>query len=339
MHVINPRVEKSPKSPFFEIRYSERDGSRTRSRTLSTGCASRTEAQKVMFEWLSNLDTLKKANELPLVSELLDAYLKNATSRGVGETTGVCVRHLKRHLGALRLSAITSDSIADYKAERDVAGPTLRRELKALKAAINLGVLDRRITLADVPVFEMPPEGDPRTRYIPEEQEPAFYAAALAWQTNGRLSRLSRFVALALDTAARMEAILELTWDRVDLARGVIDYRVPGVVYKKKRRGVVPICRRLRPLLERAFEERTGAHVLDHAGDIDGDWKRFLATQEITVSIHDLRRTWCSIAVQNGVSFEDVAEVACDTVETIRRHYGHLDIRSKQRAVDHRWSE
>jgi integrase len=48
------------------------------------------------------------------------------------------------------------------------------------------------------------------------------------------------FWLLAFGTGARTEAMLDLEWDRVDLVRRTIDYRVPGVVYKNKRRAVRP---------------------------------------------------------------------------------------------------
>jgi integrase len=67
--------------------------------------------------------------------------------------------------------------------------------------------------------------------------------------------RGSLFWLLAFGTGARTAAMLDLTWDRVDLIRRTIDYRVPGVVYKNKRRAVVPSTMRY-SRLENAYARR-----------------------------------------------------------------------------------
>jgi integrase len=92
----------------------------------------------------------------------------------------------------------------------------------------------------------------------------------------------------------------------------------------------------LLPILKEAHANKTTDFVLTHQGSIRKTWETFIKTTPYTTTPHDLRRSFASIAVSNGVSFEDVAEVLCDSVETVRRHYGHLDPRAKLRAVNHR---
>ena len=71
---------------------------------------------------------------------------------------------------------------------------------------------------------------------------------------------------LAITTAARKRAILDLTWDRVDMVNGVITH-VDELEFDpmskswRKGRATVPINRLLRAELERAFAGRQADHV------------------------------------------------------------------------------
>lgn len=78
------------------------------------------------------------------------------------------------------------------------------------------------------------------------------------------------FVPLALSTGARKEAIGRLTWDRVDLENGIIDF---GTGHGNKRRTVVPIGGKALDELKDAFEVRTTGHVLEWGGRPAGNVK------------------------------------------------------------------
>jgi integrase len=147
------------------------------------------------------------------------------------------------------------------------------------------------------------------------------------------------FVALGLETAARREAIMELTWDRIDLAGGSIDYHRPGRRITKKRRVTgLPISARLRPVLEAAWarapkdaQGRACGLVLAGAGAGAGAgalrkpfWRFTSAIGMRWVTPHVLRHTWGSISIMAGGSLYDIAEFMGDTVATISKVYLHL---------------
>lgn len=137
-----------------------------------------------------------------------------------------------------------------------------------------------------------------------------------------RLTRIARFVVLALDTAARSKTIERLKWSQVDFTQGVIDYREPGKAITKKRVVPVPISTRLRPVLERMFNERVSEYVLDHPGSTRKAWELFRADIGMpNLDRHDLRRTWATLAAQNRVSMWQIAGVLGDTLATVERHY------------------
>ena len=104
-------------------------------------------------------------------------------------------------------------------------------------------------------------------RWLTTEEALRLYRAVRHW----RFRYLNLFVRIGLATGARHEAILSLTWDRVDLETGYIDFRVPGRVITKKRRPHAPTDDRTLRLLRAAARVSNGEHVIalavrGHAG-------------------------------------------------------------------------
>jgi integrase len=146
--------------------------------------------------------------------------------------------------------------------------------------------------------------------------------------------RAALFTMLALSTAARAQAIIGLTWDRVDLKRRLIDYRDGSLRATKKRRVPVPIEDRLWPELARAWIEQgrpKSGPVLGSFGELRKSFETlkagFIGPRGVTLPAgltrHDLRRTWATLAAQRGVPMFQIAGMLGDTLETVERHYAH----------------
>jgi integrase len=111
-----------------------------------------------------------------------------------------------------------------------------------------------------------------RAPHIPRPQKPA---PADRWMTHAEIGKLLDAAAitphirlavlLMLTTAGRVGAILELTWDRVDLDRGQIDLRLDAAG-PRKGRAVVPINATLRAALEVSAEAALSDYVVEYAG-------------------------------------------------------------------------
>ena len=89
------------------------------------------------------------------------------------------------------------------------------------------------------------PEGQPRERVLTVGEMARLWDAA-------EQSHLRMFLLLLLGTAARPEAVLQLTRFQCDLERRLIDLNPPGRVQNKKRRPVVPMPDFLAPWIEAA---------------------------------------------------------------------------------------
>lgn len=324
---------------YYEVRWS--DGGR--SRTVSTRTRDRVEAQAFRSAWIAAQRDGLGAKE-PTVGELIDLYEKfHVEANGITEAQKFSLKPVRAFFGSVQPSLVGPALVDDYRLERLSAkrkDSTIRRELGALSTVLHWAVRHRRVDLARPPAIGLPPPGPPRTRFLVEEDEVLFHALAMGDSIGEkRLTRLTRFVAIALDTGARKEAIEGLTWDRVDLVRGLIDFRDPQRRATKKRRVVVPISDRLMPMLVVAHRQRVSEFVLDNDGDMRSAWRTFrTASPWPKLGMHDLRRTWASLAVQNGVPIADVAEVLGDTVPTVMKHYAQFIPGRLRGAVNARWN-
>lgn len=320
----------------WEVRWTEKTrGQRSASRTWSTGESERAQADAKAQEFWRTQEAIERHLSGPKTGKCLLAYLDSAEGgRGVGPTQRWSLKPVIEALGDLHVEEITPEDVMAYRRKRLSAGiaeGTIRRELGALVAALNWSARARLIARHEVPYVELPPPSQPRQVWLTREQERDLWSRALAeLNPDGTLSRIARYVPISLATAARAEAVMDLTWERVDFHLGLLDFRVPGRRLVAKRRTIVPIADRLRPVLERADRERRSKGVPDTEfvvgnGSIRTAWSTWLCrTPYGFVHPHDLRRTWASLAVQAGAAIYEVAAVLGDDVATVERHYGFL---------------
>ena len=159
-----------------------------------------------------------------------------------------------------------------YAVQRHAAGKsrdTVWTELLLLRTALNWAV-DNKI-IARAPAVWIPSKGPGRNVMITEDE------AARLIEGCG-MPHIRTFVLIALCTAARRGAILELEWSRVDFVRGVIDFNCGekrGILDSgyQKGRAIAPMNALLRAaLLEAKAGARTG-HVIEWNGQRVADVK------------------------------------------------------------------
>lgn len=245
--------------------------------------------------------------------DLIPAY---ELSRRPGASQTRALAAVSRHFGRMRPDAITPATVQAYRKRRGCTDSTVRRELGALVAVLNWAAKTRSIPRESVPHIDLPPPGQARDLFMDEIDAWGFHDAAVA-----KGPRIGAFVSLALNTGARKEAILRLSWDRVDLVAGTVDYREPGRAVSKKRRVAVPI----NPTLAKVLWElpREGRLVVG-AGSLRHTYESFADGLGMGwVTPHVLRHTAATLMLRAGVSVWDVAGVLGDTVETVTRVYGH----------------
>lgn len=335
-----PRLKRDANTGIQYVHWT--DGAR--SKRVSTGERDEDKAQIFLANWMlvKHSAPAELADEF-FVRDLWTVYCQKHAVAGA-ETRDWIWKNLKEHFADLKLSQIDDACVDAYVAHREAGrigrpsqSPTIRRELVALRACINWCAHRKRklIRPEQAPIFDLPPDGEPRDRWLRTEEIQKVMRAATERRTGTRLSRAERFLWIALETAARKQAVLDLTWDRVDFETGVIDFNVPGRKRTSKRRTAVPISKALRPVLERAFAERESKFVLDHDGDIDRTVARIGAQAGVAgVTPHVLRHSSATHMARNGVSLWLIAGILGNSVKMVENVYAkHCPDRLRE-AVD-----
>ena len=134
--------------------------------------------------------------------------------------------------GAAVAAAVAAYTSARFELGRSAA--TIRRELAALRSALRDAW--RRGEINQAPSVMAPPQTIGRQRWLtpPEARALLHHVRPESWLATR----------IMLMTGCRLGAACDLTWDRVDLALGVIDLRTPASdPYRRRRKGraVAPI--------------------------------------------------------------------------------------------------
>lgn len=361
---VGPRLERNGYG-VWEIRWSESG----RSHRVSTRCESLPEAQKVFAGWLNEyLEDRKAGDGDPRVQDVVGQYLSEHVRSGKVADPGrieIALRNALRGLplgSDTRVSDLGTDFGRVYAHKRQTGAilgredrqsikarspATARRELAALWAALRWGA--KHGLVSRVPPVDLPPSSPPRDVYLTRQEVDKLLSVASAESdAAGRMTRVHRFLLIALGTAARGRAIEGLLWGRVDFEQGLIrfdlsaDGRDRTGRKTKKRRVPVPMANWLRPWLERAWREAEGLYVLDNDRNIRPAlealcrrvWKATGDERYLLVTRHVLRHTAATLMAQAGVSLFDLAGVLGDSVETVTRVYAHHSPHALRGAVE-----
>jgi integrase len=325
-----------------------------RSKRRSMGTKSRAEAEERFARWLllgghKGDQITEEAQKLLTTAELWKIYDEKHVQKEVASPSSIehNWKRLEPHFGHLTPAEIEQDVIDDYedkRAEGELGRPavsgTIRKELVSLRACFSWHADPKRgkrklLDKRDIPDFTLPDESAPRDRWLRTEEIAKVMAAAKALHPGAnRMSRGERFLWLALETAARKQAIVELTWDRVDFEIGFIDFNVPGVRKTKKRRAVVPISKTLMPVLKQMHDERINEYVLDHQSHV---WSTVQVIVERAglaapraagvkpkatgISPHTFRHTAATHMARRGVPLYDIAGILGNSLHMVEKVY------------------
>ena len=212
---------------------------------------------------------------------------------------------------------IDAQMCQDYAAQRRAGPATIRYELLQVSTALAWGRGDKHI--AAKPEMWLPATAERKVRHLTHGQFEKFFAAVKA--PHARL-----YVLLGLYTMARPSAILDLTWDRVDFERRLIDLNPAGRKQTAKKRPVVKANDELLAALEEAYAGRQCAYVVERgAQKVATVKKAFQAASErcgIHVTPYMLRHTGAVWAAEQGISMSALAQfMGHDDSTTTEKHY------------------
>jgi integrase len=289
------------------VTWTDSGGSRRR---ISTGESDPVAATRFAERMFAELRKPKDAT----IASILDHHIAALAGRSSEIVAGHQAKAIKAGLGNLLPSQVTPDRISAYVSARQAAGrkpATIRSEVILLSSALNRAVRDRLIS--ERPLFETPANSPPRDLHLTRDEFARLKQEAAS-------HHIALFLELAIATGARSAAILDLTWNRVDFARGQIDLRLNKLA-RMKGRSIVPMTESARAALSHAKSIAASDHVIEHGGKPIARVSKALkaAAQRAGmpwVSPHVLRHSAAVWMAEAGVPMPEIAQ-----------YLGHADSR------------
>lgn len=236
-------------------------------------------------------------------SQRLKPLLKEFGSTPAGE---VIVEKINAFLATLKTEARS--------------GSTVNRYRSLLSSIFAFGVRNAVLVVNPVSRVDRFRESEPRIRFLDAGEEKSLRAAVRAQSAEHEAE-----FDLALHTGMRRGEQYGLTWDRVDLERGIL------TVYGKTGRRFVPINSAARAAIEQLWRASNGSKFVcpDKRRDDQQDWRRWLVQACETAKVdnfrwHDFRHTFASRLVMAGVDLRSVQELCGHRSIVTTQRYAHL---------------
>ena len=296
-------------------------------RRVSTGTTDWDAAEQYRAQFVAGLINSAPQKE-PNISYILDRYRneKAVHTRSL-DTIDQHIKPLKEFFGALLPSHLSNSLFKEYAKQQTISAGTMLRRLGILKAALHYAEGERWIE--QLPQFIMPVKAPPpRDVWLKREE-----VALLLEKAKSPHMRL--FIKMAVSTAARSGAILDLKWSQIDFEKRIIDF---GRGYGNKRRSVVPMNDDIYQALCEVRELALTDHVIEFNGNpirsIKKSFSRLCANCSIKASPHVLRHTAATWLVMDGVPLSEVARLLGDSEKTVETVYGKHSPDYLRRAVN-----
>lgn len=252
------------------------------------------------------------------MAELWDAYIKDHAGRAIVGTMAHTWKALRDRFGNMDSSTITIADCREHMKERrakQIQDGTLLTELGHLRMVLKWAEKSGFIQRA--PYIERPPKPRPSEKHLTKIEARALIVAAA-------MPHIRLFIILALSTAARNRALLQLTWDRIDFDRGRIDLRDPSLTSPHKGRSIVPMTNTARAALLGAQPGALTDYVIEWGGCPVLSVKKSLGAASKRaklghVSPHMLRHSAAVHMAEDGVPMEEISQFLGHSSVTITR--------------------
>jgi integrase len=287
------------------------------------------------------LGSREQAREALTVAELVERYIKEVLPK-LAPRTGREYRAMfggwiLPAIGRLKVAAVSGEDIE--RLHRKISAEGKLRRANAVKNLCS-GLFKKAITwkfLTDNPARNI--EGNAehgRERYLaPEELE---RLVKVLDERRAKRPDSVDAIALAMLTGCRRGELLSMKWADVDLAEAV--WVKPAASTKQRKLHRVPLSEDAVGVLRRRQDERTaggkvvrlkddhvfrGAGSKTHSNTLERDWYLIRAAAGIEdVRFHDLRHSFASMLVGEGLSLPIIGKMLDHTQASTTSRYAHL---------------
>lgn len=221
------------------------------------------------------LDVIRKEvikSEPVTVKTLWDMYREEKKERRVAAAMKFEWKAIGPHFGHLRPEQVTVETCRAYTRARKktllnrgkdkpptpVNDGTIWTELGHLRTVFKWAA-DKKHMIPKAPDIERPSKPAAKDRWLTDAEIQKLLAANCA-------PHIHLAILLMLSTAARVGAVLDLTWDRVDFDNGVVNLRSDATGLRKGR-AIVPMSAGLRAALKGAEGAALTPFVVEWAGE------------------------------------------------------------------------
>jgi integrase len=343
----------------------ERGGQEFR-RSLET--RSQSVARQRLAQWIDRLEAAAwGAKPRVTLNEIADRFITEHLPNirpSAARRYGISLNHLDRELGHLMLDTIGSAELVQFETARRTGGasaPTIRRDLACLSSLFSFAIEREIVDASPVGAFLRRAkkrglrESEPRTRYFSAAEETALIKAATRPATPPRTTApnprrrpttgprndimLRAAIIVAANSGLRLREQLDLTWNDVDLDRGVARISAPRAKGRRSRDVVLlPAAIEALQALPRHIKSRLVFWHRDgrRFRHFDRGFKSAARRAGIREARwHDLRRTHgCRLLQVHGWSIEMVqAQLGHLTAAQTQRAYAFLEVEQRLAAV------
>lgn len=315
-----------------------------------TSTAAREEALTRKNGIRQGVDPLEEKRALgnqPTFADLLDDYLKSGEFQKKRAATAksylyIAEKILRPRLGRLRLQSIDKRDMEKLHAELKATPYLANRALALISVLFNYAMEAEWVTANPAAKVERYAE-DERNRYLSVDEIARFTTALDNYHDQEAASALR----LLLLTGARVSEVLKATWEQFDLERRVWIKLSHHVKQKKqsetplieaavellasmrpaKARGPLFVGRdgkRARATIRRPWIQACKAAGLVEVVEIEGKRGKPLKRYKTTVRVHDLRHSFVSHLVLNGVSLKAAGALVGHTQVATTNRYANL---------------
>jgi integrase len=285
----------------------------------STGTENKKLAEKIHAKIMTDIEEGRYFDSLKARKITFAEMVTKYKSKYQHARDQYTVKRLLPAFGRFTLAEITTDLVSDYRDERlkTVRPATVYQELALMRRMFNVARREWKWT-KDNPVADLSfsvGNKNARDRWLTPEEERSLLEKATnpVW--------LRSLLVLALHSGMRKGEVLNLHWREVDFSRKIVN------VVKSKNGE-----KRSIPMSQTLYETLKGVKVRDISGRVfpisDRSLREaFKMTLEkagiVDFRIHDLRHTFATRLVQNGVDLYKVKELLGHKTISMTMRYAH----------------
>jgi len=268
------------------------------------------------------------------VKDLWSAYCTEKAAKPIATTMKFTGKAIQPHFGHRDGEAVTQAECESYTAYRRKQGRSdgsIHTELGHLRTVLVWAHKKRLIGHA--PEITRPQNPSPKNRHLTKDEARRLIEAA-------SLPHIKLAIHLMLATAARVSAILELTWKRVDLPRRRIHLIDPDATQGMKGRATPPINKTLYAALQEAQRGSLSGYVVEWGGEGVKSIKKGIASAAKKagledVSPHVFRHTAAVWMAEAGVPMAEISQYLGHSNQAITyRVYARFSPEHLRKAAD-----